>query len=286
MTPEPQYATRSPAGSSGSGSFQGAFSAPGIRPGTRSTGFGSPRQRGSSRASTTTSCSRARRAPRGRSCRRSLARLEHRRLDRPRLRRRAGRASRRGRTPRSRRGRSGGAATRAARRRRASRTRRRRLRRRCPRATAAAANCSADGSGWRPPAPGRRGEIALDVQERGARDVAPPGRPEARSRDRPAPSGSRRSGTPSVTGNHAAAYRGHETPNSIRSARRRRRSSSRPWPGSAGPRRPAARRAPPDTVTTLGHGVDHDRARRGDGHLGRAHAGSDREGGARRRTHG
>ena len=33
MTPEPQYATSSPSGSSGSGSAHGAFSAPGMRPG-------------------------------------------------------------------------------------------------------------------------------------------------------------------------------------------------------------------------------------------------------------
>ena len=55
MTPEPQYATSSPSGSSGSGAFHGALSAPGIRPGTRSTAFGSPRQRSGNRASTTTS---------------------------------------------------------------------------------------------------------------------------------------------------------------------------------------------------------------------------------------
>src|SRR4029453_5296770 len=57
VTPEPQYATSSPAGSSGTGSFHGAFSAPGMRPGTLSIGFGSPLKRSGKRASTMTSSS-------------------------------------------------------------------------------------------------------------------------------------------------------------------------------------------------------------------------------------
>ena len=62
MTPEPQYATSSPSGSSGCGSAHGALSAPGIRPGGSSIGFGSPRQRFAVRASTSTSDGSASRA--------------------------------------------------------------------------------------------------------------------------------------------------------------------------------------------------------------------------------
>ena len=137
VTPEPQYATRSPSGSSGSGLFHGAFSAPGIRPGTSSIGFGSPRQRLGTRASTST---RARVAETPQSSSASivssvpLARDEVARLDAssPRAAARPRPRCRRAR-PRTRRVRSGVGATRAARRRRPSRRRRQARRRRCRR---------------------------------------------------------------------------------------------------------------------------------------------------------
>ncbi len=66
VTPEPQYATISSASRSAGGSspppLHGTFSAPGMRPGTRSIGFGSPRKRAGSRASTITRPGSSRRA--------------------------------------------------------------------------------------------------------------------------------------------------------------------------------------------------------------------------------
>ena len=110
----------------GSGSCQGALSAPGMRPGTRSIGFGSPRNRVGRRASTTTSSpSRAASSSssivssvRGRGSKTAGSACSSPGGERAR-------ARRRGRSRRRRRGRSGAGATRAARRRRASRRRRR-----------------------------------------------------------------------------------------------------------------------------------------------------------------
>ena len=162
-----------PSGSSGSGSFHGALSAPGMRPGTRSIGFGSPRQRGASRASTTTSSSRRAASSsssivssvrsRGSNVAGSTVSSPARERPVP---------ARRGRSRRRRRGRSGAAATTAARRRPACRRRRRRRpgrsRPRRPRARSRRRREADAGPRRRR----RRREVALDVEERRAGDVA------------------------------------------------------------------------------------------------------------------